>query len=271
MVLLHFYLMYTNCTCTIYIWCWPDNQFHCFNKLQDLWVEKYHLTPLPHSTTGKTNEPLEASEWPFIFNWFLKSHSLKLCIGSLTFSCILMVKGTLGKYNKYNPLSHLLFLSSSSSWLRSHRWEVIPKTGRANKMANSANLDLGYVSCFGSTMPYRAVLMRSFTKAKELACKEDLFHVVTGGIQNWIVKLLMSAKVSLNQVHDCISALSYLGVVKALVSFKNWTCYSACKQNLFIPANSSHIAYANTGIGTEDFLPQNKTISPFSVTLVLQE
>lgn len=151
----------------------------------------------------------------------MKSHSLKLCVDSLTFSCILTVKRTSGKCNKYIPLSHLLFLSSSSSWLRSHSWAVIPETRSANKTPNSTNLYLGYSSCFRSRMTYRAILMRSFTKAKELTCKEDLLHVVGGGIQNWIVKLLTSTKVSWSQVHGCISALSHLGVVKALVSFKN--------------------------------------------------
>lgn len=66
-ILLYSYLMYTNCACIIYIWCWPDDQLHYFNKMQDLWVEKYHLPLLSHSTAGKAKEPLEDFKSPFIF------------------------------------------------------------------------------------------------------------------------------------------------------------------------------------------------------------
>lgn len=73
---------------------------------------------------------------------------------------------------------------------------------------------------------------------------------------------LLSPKVFSHRVDDCMSALSHLGQIKALMSFKTQTCDPVCKLNLFILTNSFHMTNANTGVGTEAFLPHNKAISP---------
>lgn len=116
--------------------------------------------------------------------------------------------------------SHACFLSNSFSSLRSPSWGVIPETGKANEMANLANLYLGFQSCVRSRMAYTEMVTGNFTNARDLTVTH-LLHVVIRTIKNWIVKLLTSPKISWNQADECMSALSHLGLVKVLTSLKN--------------------------------------------------
>lgn len=112
---------------------------------------------------------------------------------------------------------HLCFLSISSLPSRSPSWGIVMRQS-ANKTANSANLDFQTILDVGWLIEQGSL---EILQRQENLTVLHLLHVAVGGIKNWTVKLLTSPKVSCNQVDDCMSPPSHLGLAKSLMSFKN--------------------------------------------------
>lgn len=218
-ILLYLYLMYTNCTCTVYVWRWPDDQLHYFNETQDLWVEKISL----HSSLWFHYREGKWTSWRF---WgtlnrqlihkvpFFKTSYRQFDLFSYSYG-----KKDFRKINIFFSPTYVSFLTLLHHWgllaeelsLRQARW-IRWQIQQIWIWAFKVVLEVGW---------FIEQCSLGILRRQESLTVTHLLHIVIGGIKNWIVKLLISPNVLWNQVDDCMSAPSHLGLVKALLSLKN--------------------------------------------------